>query len=162
MCARFAVLDMDDKLKAALYRYIEQKDKSKYGNVTKRFEYLIKIGLAAENFEDFPTKISFLSGPGGVNVEQSAAHKKLPKKQKDLLRAFEKDLNSFDRITNDQLNDFLEFTMGIDKRTVEKWTKYLVKIGFIRKDSLLYWTNTAPVEIYKEFPELAPVRIQND
>ena len=88
---------MDEKLKAALYRYIEQKDKSKYGNVTKRFEYLIKIGLAAENFEDYPTKISFLPGEKGVKVEQSQTHKKLPKKQKDLLKAFEKELNNYDQ-----------------------------------------------------------------
>ena len=113
MCARFAVNDMDEKLKAALYRYIKQTDGSIYGNVTKRLEYLVKIGLAAENFEDFPTKVSFLSGPGGIKVEQSAAHKNLTKRQTTLITEFDKKFGLIEQIPNDELRKLIQKSLKV-------------------------------------------------
>ena len=162
MSSQFKVRDPDEKLISDFKRFVIKKHGKLYGNVTKEFNNFIKQGLALADFEDYATKVSFLTGHDGVRVEQSLAHKNLTKKQRTILRAFEKKLNNYDRITNDELTTFLELTMGNDKRTVKKWTKYLITIGFIRKDSLLYWTNTAPIEIYDEFPELGSVRIQHD
>jgi hypothetical protein len=162
MSSQFKVRDPDEKIIAAFRRYVIQKHGKLYGNVTKEFNNFIKQGLALADFEDYSTKVSFLTGPEGLQVEESPAHKKLTKKERTIIRAFEKDLNSSNKITNDELIIFLKSTMGEDDRTVLTWTKYLERIGFIRKDSLLYWTNTAPLVVYDAFPELAPARVRDE
>jgi hypothetical protein len=162
MCPRYTFRTKDEKLMKDFHDAVIENNTSLYGNVNKSHDMAIKLFLASINYKDYATKISFLSGPTGLKIEESPTHKKLTKKRRTILKAFEEELNNSDRITDDELTKFIELTMGDDPRTVKKWTKFLVTIEFIRKDSLLYWTNIAPVEIYKEFPELAPVRVQHD
>ena len=155
MCARFAVIDLDKNLKAAFYRFLKQKHGSIYGNVTKELDNFIKIGLAVNNFEDFPTKVSFLAGPNGVEIEKSGSHKNLTKRQKTLLLAFDKKFALDNKIQNKELTILIKKSLKvIDNRSVKKWTNYLILIEFIRKDSIHYWTNTSPVDLGEIYPEL--------
>ena len=163
MCPQFKVRNPDQKLVAAFRRYIIKKHGKLYGNLDNEFNNFILQGLALADFEDFSTKVSFLSGPGGLKIEQTPAHKNLTKKQTDLLNGFEKYLNGLDRFSDEVLIESIEKAMKIkDPRSVKGWIKYLIRIKFIRKDSLLYWTNTAPVDIYDIYPELAPVEVKHD
>jgi hypothetical protein len=163
MCPRYTFRTKNEKLMKDFHECISKDNDSLYGVVEKEHDMAIKIYLAVRQYKDYPTKISFLSGPGGLSVEEASAHKKLTKKQRDLLNGFEKYLNPLDRFSDEVLVEAIETCMKIkDSRSVKGWIKYLIRIKFIRKDSLLYWTNIAPVDIYDIYPELAPVEVKHD
>ncbi len=113
MCPRFAVLDIDEQLKSAFYDFVEEKHGRKYGNITKELENFIKIGLALENFRDFPTKISFLTGPTGLQVEKSQTHKKFTKRQKALLLEFEDRFLEVNEIPNREISKLIKETLKV-------------------------------------------------
>jgi hypothetical protein len=163
MCPRFTVRYKNEKLMKDFHECIIKNEGSLYGNVEKEHENAIKIYLAYKKYKDYPTKISFLSGPGGLEIERSPTHKNLTKRQRTLIKAFDDKFGLDNKISNSDLPELIKTSLKvIDERSVIKWIDYLILIEFIRKDSIHYWTNTSPIDILEIYPELTPVEDPHD
>lgn len=155
MSPPFIVRDPDEKLIKDFRDSIKAIYGTLYGNIKKEHSLALELYLAYRNYNDYATKISFLTGSICLKIEESGTHKKFTKRQKALLIEFDKRFFKDNRIPNNEIQKLIKETLNvIDERTVKKWTDYLILMEFIKKDSIYYWTNSTSLTIIDElFPE---------
>jgi hypothetical protein len=123
----------DETLLFDFKRCIQEKFGKKYGNIEKELSKAMKLYLATENYKDYPTKISILPGAEGVQTEVTKTHN-FSKRQKNLIREFEKIFLFEDVINDKELRNLIKTTLNIhDYRSVNNSIDFLVLNGFIEK-----------------------------
>ncbi len=140
----------DETLLFDFKRCIQEKFGKKYGNIEKELSKAMKLYLATENYKDYPTKISILPGAEGVQTEVTKTHN-FSKRQKNLLREFDKTFLCKDEINDKELRNFIKTTLKIhDYRSINNSIDFLVLNKIIRKEYRNWLNLTDPYAVDEE------------
>lgn len=155
MSTGFATRFKDEELLADFKTFVIEKYTTTYGNLTKELSKAMKEHLATENYKDYPTKVNMLDRLGDTRIGVSQTHKKFKPSQITLIRRFEQQFISHNRISDIDLRNFIKDTLNVyDVRSINSKIDFLVLNDYI-KNEYNHWVNlTDPYYVNDEiFPE---------
>ncbi|WJI09153.1 hypothetical protein FGU46_03130 [Methanobacterium sp. CWC-01] len=135
---RLTVRINDKQLLADFKAHVLNKNGRLYAALSIEVETALKNHLAIEGVEKYCEQL-------GVETSEPAAHTNFSQRQKKFLATFQKRFFMDNQIGVKVLRAFIKEELHVlDDRTIEKWEKFLMTVGWIKRASTVSWENKTP------------------